>query len=336
MKKGKNDKIRLHKITREHLKEQNNGDYTAPEIQRNIAENGVLVDGQLIKNRLEWIYPFQTISINWPKRSHGNFEDIKILQETNDYLVIFKPGGVVVQAGSGHQKDNLVEWLLQHQPSQKNFDSEVYPGRGLVHRLDKLTQGILLVAKNEQTLKFFQNQFRNREVKKKYLAIVTGELNQSYHIKNYQARNKNQPTKNKLFWDKNEAVRYDPKARNAESYFRPLFISRQRSQTICEVEIKTGRMHQIRLQAQAIGHALVADPKYPQIENTIPKAHISTDINFDTGVLNIENKDLHVINKQEFLELKYSIFGDTDFCLLSNYIKLQNPKGDNLEVMYFQ
>ncbi len=332
---GKTTKVRLHKLVKETLKNQKNFDYTNPEIQRNIAEYGVLVEGKLIKNRLEWVYFHQHIQIDWPKRDHGNFDDVKILQETGEYLILYKPPGIVVQAGSGHQQDNLVEWLVKNVPSQKKFNTESYPTRGLVHRLDKLTQGVLLVAKDEQSLAFFQKQFRERQVQKKYFALLEGELTHDYHIKNYQSRNKANPVKNKFFWSKQQALAYDEKSRYAESYFRPHYICRELSQTIAEVEIKTGRMHQIRLQAQAINHAVVGDPKYSKIQADIPKTAIQTADKFDTGLFKKKTSIIHNINKREFLELKLSLFGQTDFCLLSNKLKLKTPSGENLEVKYY-
>lgn len=335
MSKDKHGKIRLHKFVKDYLKQIGNNDYTNPEIQKNIQQYGVLVDGQKVVNRLEWILPGQKISINWPQRSHGDFSKIKVLTEDKDFLVIYKPPGIVVQPGAGHQDHNLVSWLVDNYPQQKNFNPQTYPTLGLVHRLDKLTQGILLVAKNEATLNFFQDQFRSRKVKKKYLAVVNGLMTDNYHIKNYQARSIKNPTKNILIWDMQSAMEYDPKSRFAESYFKPLFICRALNKSIVEVDIKTGRMHQIRLQAQSINHSLIQDPKYQKINATIPKAKIFETDDFPVGLYKEPSKDVHNIPEQEFNELQHSIFGEVEFCLLSNFLELKKPNGEILTVKVF-
>ena len=331
----KTKKIRLHKYLRDYLHGQNNYDYSNPEIARNIGEYGVRIDGTLTQNRLAWVLPGQALEFDWPRRSHGDFSRVGVLAETDRYLVLYKPSGIVVQPGAGHEKDNLVTWLLEHYPHQHEFDPTRYPTRGLVHRLDKPTQGILLVAKDETTLNFFQDQFRARQVEKKYLAVVSGVWSEQVEIKNHQARSQANPTKNKLFWSAREALDYDAKARFAHSFFRPLFVSREAKRTLVEVRIMTGRMHQIRLQAQALGHALVYDPKYPQTQASIPKRSLVSTGDFDEGVWRTEAEEVHHIGTREFTELQKSIFGETEFCLLSNYLALQAPTGDRLRIQYY-
>jgi 23S rRNA-/tRNA-specific pseudouridylate synthase len=93
-------KTRLHKKVWEYLQEINNHDYTNPEVQRNIENYGVEVAGIMVKKRLHWVFPGQCISIeHWPKREHGNFDEVKILFENDHCLVLFKPSGIVVQPG---------------------------------------------------------------------------------------------------------------------------------------------------------------------------------------------------------------------------------------------
>jgi RluA family pseudouridine synthase len=328
------NRTRLHKFVKDWLNEQGNHDYTNPEIQRNIEQYGVVIGGTRYFNRLHWVFAGQQLELDWPSRDHGPIKDIKVLLEHIDYLVLYKPAGVVVQAGAGHQKDNLVEWLLEHYPEQRLFDTTKFPSRGLVHRLDKLTQGVILVARNDTALLHFQNQFRDRLVHKKYLALVEGVLIDNIHIKNYQCRSKSNPIANKLFWSESHALSYDPKSRFAESVFKPLFFSRELDQTLVEVNIKTGRMHQIRLQAQAINHAVVHDPKYPKTTFSIPKSVTQYEPEFELGIYRQQEEDIHQLNLQEFTELRHSIFGDTQFCLLSNYLELQDPLGKTLKIIY--
>jgi 23S rRNA pseudouridine1911/1915/1917 synthase len=310
-------KTRLHKAVIEYLKDKPELDYTNPEVQRNIESFGVLVDGQLVKNRLQWFFPGQSISIpEWTNREHGNFDEVQILEDTDDYLLLFKPVGIVVQPGAGHQSQNLQKWL------ENKYNKELF----LVHRLDKDTQGLLLVAKSQSALDFFQNQFRNRSTTKKYLAIVEKVVDNLWIIENWQTRDKTNPTKQKLFWTELEAMAYDPSYRYAHSILKPLFYSKHLDQTLVEIEIKTGRMHQIRLQCEAIGCPLVQEKVY--------NSHRKAPDNIDTLTVLPVEKAVDLLSVDAFGEIKTRVFGETDYCLLSNYLKLQKPNGEWLEVEY--
>src|SRR3989344_5682230 len=105
--------------------------------------------------------------------------DIKIIYEDADMLVVDKPAGVVVfaegTAPAGAAEKTLIDLLIEQNPNLKNTGEA--PRYGIVHRLDKNTSGLLLVAKTEKALIFLQKQFKNREVEKKYTALATGALN---------------------------------------------------------------------------------------------------------------------------------------------------------------
>ncbi|NJS41264.1 hypothetical protein HC766_02680 [Candidatus Gracilibacteria bacterium] len=263
------NKIRLHKVIKNLVQKKDALEYTKPEIARNIETFGVLIDGKLSKNRLEWVIDGQSIEfIHWPQRKHGDFAKIKVLFQDETLMLLFKPIGVVVQTGNGHQSKNLVQWLRDNYDHQKSFDLSLYPSGGLINRIDKNTQGLILVAKSVEYKNFYQNQFRKRKIIKKYLALVNNLTESQYHVKAWQSRSKKEPTTQKLFWDKKEAQKYDPKARYSESIINPLFVCPKSNQSIIEVSIKTGRMHQIRLHCQELGFPLVNDPKYNKI---IPK-----------------------------------------------------------------
>jgi RluA family pseudouridine synthase len=197
-------------------------------------------------------------------------EDIKIVYEDENLLVVDKPFGVVVQSGAGHMKDNLIDYLAKHNPSIQHIDTVKHPSKGLINRIDKDTQGIVLVAKNQAALEWYQAQFKSRLVEKYYLARVDGVVEQSFEVQNWQARSKSDPTHQKLFWTEKEALDYDTNARFAQSTIIPLYVCSELGQSIVKVQIHTGRMHQIRLQCQALGFALVADKKY--IKKPIPSA----------------------------------------------------------------
>ena len=303
-------KTRLHKRIHDLVQEKN-FEYTKPEIQSNIQEYGVKIDTNLIYNRLEWTYSAEEVDIShWPQRKPGNFNEIKTILEKEDFLVIYKPQNVVVEPGAGHAKDNLLEWLKQ------TYGHEFY----LVHRIDKDTQGLLLISKTSEAQKFYQDQFRAKTVIKKYLTLVNGVLDGNIIIKNWQSRDKIHPTKQKFFWTEKEALDYDPNSRYAESVFRPKITCQELNQTLVEVEIKTGRMHQIRLQAENIGFRLVADKIYNNIYQ------------FNPSLINIAFKAMKDLNSENFEKLKNKVFGNTEYCLLSNYIKFESKTKRTTEV----
>ncbi|MBC7471897.1 MAG: RluA family pseudouridine synthase [candidate division SR1 bacterium] len=317
------NRIRLHKAVTLFLKSQKNLDYTHPEIQRNIENYGVFVDELEVFNRMFWVQPGQSIHINnWPKREHGDFNKVRILEENENFLLLFKPFGVVVQPGAGHTNDNLVEWLLKKYPEQQKFDSTKYPSRGLVHRLDKNTQGLMIVAKNLETLIFLQNQFKERKVVKKYLCIAEGLVEKQYIVKAYQTRDKIDVKRQKLFWDKDLAKAYDSQSRFAFSIIRPIAISHQTNQSLVEIEIKTGRMHQVRLHMQALGFTLVSDHVYTKkvLENT---KYEQDSRDFESGWYSFYPlKMVQNVSEDQMSIYKNDIFDNQSYCLLSNYLKI--------------
>jgi RluA family pseudouridine synthase len=326
------NRIRLHKAVSLFLKLQKNLDYTQPEIQRNIENYGVFVDELEVFGRMFWVQPGQSVSIpNWPKREHGDFEKVRILEENKDFLLLFKPFGVVVQPGAGHTNDNLVEWLLKKYPEQNQFDPLLYPSRGLVHRLDKNTQGLMLVAKNLETLISLQNQFKERKVGKKYLCIVDGLLEKQYIIKAYQTRDKIDVKRQKIFWDRDLAMEYDAQSRFAHSIIKPIAISKDSNQSLVEVEIKTGRMHQVRLHMQAIGFPLTSDLVYTIKVLELAK-YEQSERDFESGwYSSYPSTAVPFIGSDSMSRYKKDIFDNQNYCLLSNYLKIQLPEGRVLE-----
>jgi 23S rRNA-/tRNA-specific pseudouridylate synthase len=145
----------------------------------------------------------------------------------------------------------------------------VIPRSGLVHRLDKDTQGLLLVGKNLESFNFLQDQFRSRSVVKKYLAVVDGIVDQEIRIENWQARSLSNPIEQKFFWIESDAFGYSKEARHAESVITPLFTSPETNQTIIQIQIKTGRMHQIRIQCLALGFPLSNDKAYNNLNKLV-------------------------------------------------------------------
>ena len=333
-------KIRLYKHLIEHLKNTGVSTYSPLETKNNIEKYGVLVDKIMIYKQLEWIYPEQNFDIStWPTREQGDTSQIQILYETKEFLVIKKPYNLTVERGIGHQKDNVVQWLWDNYPSEQKFLERYHgvqseynlPVSGLVHRLDKNTQGILLIAKNLQTLEFFKKQFQDRTVIKKYLAIVNGAVDKNFIVQNWQCRDKQNPTRQKLFWSESEAMEYDSTSRMAKSIIKPLLTCLQGNQTLIQIQIQTGRMHQIRLQCESLGFSLYLDKVYDQTT-------IFNQLEFSA---NTTNKMFYPISSvptsidSYFQQVKSGIFGAHEYCLISNELEIKLPNDSLAKFVLF-
>lgn len=175
---------------------------------------------------------------------------IDILYEDNHLIVVNKQQGIVVHPAPGHFSGTLVNGLLNHCPFLEGIGGEMRPG--IVHRLDKDTSGALVVAKNDKIHQNLSAQFKSRQVEKTYLALVYGEIkDKSGNIMLPIGRH---PVDRK---------RMSVHSRHARSA-RTLWKVRERfpGLTLLEVDLKTGRTHQIRVHCAAMGHCVVGDGVY--------------------------------------------------------------------------
>ncbi|MBD3247917.1 RluA family pseudouridine synthase [Candidatus Falkowbacteria bacterium] len=194
-------------------------------------------------------------SLNTKKK--GPFKKIKIVAETDDYLVVDKPAGLVVHGAPHIKEDSLADWLLDKYPEIEGV-GEDKERPGIVHRLDKDASGLMVVAKTQTAYNDLKKQFQKRQVLKHYQALVYGrpakdEDKIDFPIKRSSAGNKQAAVPGNFKDENNEA-------REALTYFKTKkqFIN----YTLLDVEIKTGRKHQIRVHLHAYGHPLVGDSLY--------------------------------------------------------------------------
>ena len=186
---------------------------------------------------------------------------LKILFEDEDMLVIDKPAGLVVHPGSGNMSGTLVNALVNYDESisQALSDDENSSFRpGIVHRIDKDTSGVLLVAKNKQSLSFLSKQIQKHQVKKFYRALVIGILPEEGRVENFLSRDPNNRKK--------MTIVDEDKGKKAISIFKSLkyysLAKNTNNFTLAEIEIPTGRTHQIRVQMKSIGHPIIGDQTY--------------------------------------------------------------------------
>ncbi|MCJ7585338.1 MAG: RluA family pseudouridine synthase [Anaerolineales bacterium] len=186
-----------------------------------------------------------------PSRLVGEAIPLDILFENDDLLVVNKPASMVVHPSPGHEAGTLVHAVLGHVPSLEGIGGEERPG--VVHRLDKDTSGLILLAKNERAHRWLQDQFRLRKVEKTYLALVDG-------APPTPAGRVEAPVGRDPAHRKKMAVLPSGKGRDAASEYRTLECFK--AHTLLEVHPLTGRTHQIRLHLAFLGCPIVGDRVY--------------------------------------------------------------------------
>jgi len=189
--------------------------------------------------------------------------NLKIVFEDENLLVVDKPAGLVVHPGAGEHDETLVDWFLSTYPNSKNLNWPDPERAGVVHRLDKDTSGLIILAKNPEALKKLQTLFQSHQIKKSYQALVFGKLEKAQdEIVGLIGRDpdrRRQQTAKTIHFD------FQPgKHREAKTYYKALKGYRYQNYDLALVEatLETGRMHQIRVHFKSIGHPVIGDPLY--------------------------------------------------------------------------
>ena len=233
-------------------------DFSRATVQRLIEEENVLVNEKVKKISYK-IQIGDTIEINIPKPKEKNIKaqniPIEIVYQDEDIIVVNKPKGMVVHPANGNWDGTLVNAIMAIcKESLSGIGGEIRPG--IVHRIDKDTSGILIIAKNDKAHVNMCEQIKNREVKKVYIALVRGIVKEDEATINMPI---GRSTKDR----KKMAVRKDGK--EAISHFKVL--KRYNNYTMLQVKIDTGRTHQIRVHLAEIGYPIVGDMVYSNGKN---------------------------------------------------------------------
>jgi 23S rRNA pseudouridine1911/1915/1917 synthase len=235
----------------QYLAGQKKLDLTRSQISKLIEAGNILVNDRIVKPSYHLKTTDQlTIDIPPLKKLDAKPENIPldIVYEDDDLIVVNKPRGMVVHPAVGNYEGTLVNALLHHVKNLSGIGGVARPG--IVHRLDKDTSGLIVVAKNDLAHQALAKQFKDREIAKQYVALVKGVIKQdSGEIAAAIGRH---PVKRK----KMAAGR----GREALTFYR--VIERFKDATLVELTPKTGRTHQLRVHLNHLGHPIVGDPVY--------------------------------------------------------------------------
>lgn len=225
--------------------------FSRSQLQKWIKDGHVLVNGKQVKSKYQLAVGDQVeIVPEQPQKIDLEPEDIPldIVYEDDDVIVVNKPQGMVVHPAPGHPDHTLVNALLYHSPLS-TINGEFRPG--IVHRIDKDTSGLLMVAKNDMAHCSLAAQLKAKTNKREYVALVHGVIKENQGTIDA-------PLGRSLKDRKKQAVVAD--GRHAVTHFRVL--ERFRHYTLVACRLETGRTHQIRVHMKYIGHPLAGDPLY--------------------------------------------------------------------------
>ena len=236
------------------------GDHSRSQIQKLIADGHVRVAARDARANLA-VRAGDRIVVDLPPAAPASVQaeevPLEILHQDADVVVVNKPPGMVVHPAAGHASGTLVNALLHHIPDLSGIGGEVRPG--LVHRLDRGTSGVMVVAKNDAAHQELSRQFHDREVEKEYIALVWGVVQAGRRIDAAIGR------------DPVHRQKMSARSRHArEAVTRITRAFHMPGLTLCQVAIHTGRTHQIRVHLSAIGHPIVGDSLYGGVHRRVP------------------------------------------------------------------
>jgi len=240
------EKVRLDKYL------SDNTEFTRNKIQKLIDDNNILVNNKNVKSSYKVSNNDKITITDEEEEINIKAENIpiEIVYEDDDIIVVNKPSGMVVHPAPGNYSGTLVNALMYKSKNLSSINGEFRPG--IVHRIDKDTSGLLIVAKNDKAHAFLADELKDKKIKRKYIALVDG-------IINHDTGTIDAPIGRDINDRKKMSVT-NINSKNAVTHFT--VIDRLKGATLLECILDTGRTHQIRVHMKYINHPVVNDPVY--------------------------------------------------------------------------
>jgi 23S rRNA pseudouridine1911/1915/1917 synthase len=235
--------------------------FSRSQAQKLITDGHVRVAGRTTASKSNLaLREGDVVSVDVPDAAPAALEaealPLRILYQDPDLAVLDKPAGMVVHPAAGHASGTLVNALLHHLTDLRGVGGELRPG--IVHRLDRGTSGVMVVAKNDMAHQELARQFHDREVEKEYIALVWGVVQAGRRIDAAIGR------------DPDNRQKMSARAKHARhAVTRITRAHHLPGLTLCQVAIHTGRTHQIRVHLSAIGHPVVGDSLYGGVHRRV-------------------------------------------------------------------
>ena len=226
--------------------------FSRAKIQKLIDEELILVNDKVIKSSYK-VSNGDVILITDKEEDMSvkpEKMDIDIVYEDDDVMVINKKSGVVVHPAPGNYSGTLVNGLMYLSKDLSHVNGEFRPG--IVHRIDKDTSGLLIVAKNDKAHRILAEELKEKKIKRKYIALVSGVIN--HDVGEIDAPIGRDPS------DRKKMCVTSTNSKDAITHFRVL--ERYKNASLIECELETGRTHQIRVHMKYINHPVINDPVY--------------------------------------------------------------------------
>ncbi|PUB18110.1 RluA family pseudouridine synthase [Paenisporosarcina sp. OV554] len=227
-------------------------DWSRSQIQIWLKDGAVLVNGETVKTNYK-VKPDDVVTVSVPEAEPLDIEaenlNLEIVYEDEDVLVVNKPRGMVVHPAPGHTSGTLVNGLMYQVKDLSGINGIMRPG--IVHRIDKDTSGLLMVAKNDKAHVSLVDQLVKKTVTRKYIALVHGHIP---HDKGTVDAPIGRDPRDR------QSMTVVDSGKHAITHFRVL--ERFGNFTLVECRLETGRTHQIRVHMKYIGYPLAGDPKY--------------------------------------------------------------------------
>lgn len=274
--------------------------------QKNIKSKDKMQGGETISYPEPWPNYYEDNQLDQP-------EDIplSIVYEDPYILIINKPRNLVVHPGAGNREHTLVNALLHHYPCLGSL-----PRAGIIHRIDKDTTGLLLIAKDLPSYNFLSQQMQQRAIHRHYIALVAGDIIAGGTIDTFFGRHSHNRLKMAVKDAGKSAITHYRVTKHYQGFF-----------TLLDISLETGRTHQIRVHMAHIEHPIIGDPLYgkrPKLPKDIPQDLCDTIINFRYQALHAAKLTLMHPTHHEILTFTADMPDDLQYLLhsLDNYFAI--------------